>query len=313
MLLSLPPEIRLQIYENVIQPEKPTKLVFAIDHPVPAALSLLSMAPRTFGDSSITEWLIFTRKFPPVTIHVPVVQNDGTVTRHRLRVHRSRRPDTALLRVNRQLYQEVAPVLWKSTQLDFTQAFTALIPFANMLSPFARLQLSHLILRAPLHQTTDQAHWATTCSFINSQLQPWSLTVEYRYRSGTHWTTQQWHQKLALDPQTRRPSDPALRAALEFGADALMSWDDVLQFDDDDESPKDIEFLEGLQIESEDEMRESLGITKAREEPLDSSLAALSKIQGLKSLELKLIGGGLAHTIGAELDQYMKGKMLRKN
>ena len=311
-LLSLPAELRLQVYEHIIQPDTPTKLVFASDPPNAAASSLLSLAPRTYGDACTTEWLIFTRKYPATTLLLSDEQPDGQKSEYRLRVHRSRNFNLDFMRANRQIYTEVLPLLWKSVQLDFTQAFSGLIPFANFLSPLARHELNHLILRAPLHLSSDRESWDETCTFINSQLNIQTMTVEYRYRSGTQWTSEMWRRKLAVDPRTRRPSDPAVRDALMFGSNTSSTWEDLLQFDVQDSSPRDIEFLESLPIESEDEMRHSLGIEVGRLEPLDSSLAALSWIRDLKSLHLKLVSGGLTNKVSKELDDYLKGKMLRQ-
>lgn len=309
-LLSLPPEIRLQIYEYVIRPEDTIKLVFACDAPTSNSLSSLSLAPRTFGDPSTDQWLIFTRKHPPRTITLQHqsgrTQSDG----FKVHVHRSRRPDLGLLHVNRQLYTDVLPMLWNSMHLDFTQAFHALIPFASSLSPLARAHLNHITLRAPFHNAMDHKAWAATCSYMSSELSLKHLTVEYRYRCGTLWSPEQWQRKLAIDPHTRRPSDPAVRDALNFETGSVMGWEDVLLFDEDNR-PKDIEFLEDLPIETEDEMRRSLGLEDGSVGILDSSLAALSQVGGLNRLDLKFIGGGLTATVSAELRHSLQGRMVR--
>ena len=304
-LYALPPEIRLEIYEYVVGPQEPIKLVFACDTP-----SSLSLAPRTFQDPTTDDWLIFTRKYPPRTIHLQQQVNDR-IEECKVQVHRSRRPDIALLHVSKQLYSEILPILWNSMHLDFTQAFPALIPFASSLSPLARVHLNHIILRAPFHNGINQHAWSATCAYMDSQLNLKHLTVEYRYRSGTCWTSEQWQRKLALDPHTRRPSDPAVRDALDFGSDSFMLWEDVLLLDEYNR-PKDIEFLEGLQLETEDEMRRSLGLEAANEGILDSSLAALSQVRGLNRLDLKFIGGGLTATVSAELRHSLEGQMVQK-
>ena len=194
--LQLPTEIRLQIYSLLVLPRKPTDLLpsfervtsssddyfdydkkeFGTDRPITADLKNPMLLIRTIDG---TRYKQRYGKDRPRGEHIRTSYN-VRADRFRARcmdttyhcVNNPRIEDQlGILRANKQIYSEVAELLYSTYVFDFDSHVEAIVPFMTDLTPYARgcIKSMRFVKRALAYEKEyDRAEWNATLRYITS-------------------------------------------------------------------------------------------------------------------------------------------------
>ncbi|RAR16544.1 hypothetical protein DDE83_000109 [Stemphylium lycopersici] len=211
LLISLPKELRLEIWTHVLTDP-------SVDKPV---LRILRQHPSAFSSSTRFHNSLYSEDRRR---HLQVVTEFDTCQSHHI--------DTSLLRTNRFIYEEAMPILYRSVTFHPVDLEGIFPLFLHKLSPFGRSLISHAKLTIPsaIDSSICSFHWALTCAQIAGLEGLRTLSIEHLPR---HWTNHLKRSVLRplLKVKAAKTFDPGEtveakklleEATVEMGAKALL-------------------------------------------------------------------------------------------
>ena len=159
---SLPPEIRLDIYDLLLQ--SPCGETISIRTEDPADYEKRKPLRR-----ARTTYRIMSGRFRASSIETTY----GLLTPCNI--------SPAILRVNRQMHCEAVAVLYGSHVFDFGKDAEGVIPFLSDLTPAARASIKRvkLVQRAlPYIKDFDRCEWRNLCAYLSSHLELTHLDLD---------------------------------------------------------------------------------------------------------------------------------------
>lgn len=187
-LLSLPAEIRLQIYELLLVNQESDVIPIRTEEPA------VFDGKRSL-DRRRTTYRIMSGRFRACSFQ----------TTYHLAAKSSIYP--SILGVNQQLHREASHVLYSSHVFDFGQNVECVIPFFRDLTPTAlsTIKRINIVQRAlPYIKEFDRCEWRSVCKFISENLELTQLRLGILGGlPGAQWTPQDLYEKTAFEHITK--------------------------------------------------------------------------------------------------------------
>ena len=183
-LLSLPAEIRLDIYELLL-----------VNHDNPT-ISIRTEEPAVFENKRSlnrrrTTYRIMSGRFRACSIK----------TSYHLITESHIYP--SILSVNKQIHSEASRVLYSSHIFDFGKNVESVIPFFHDLTPTARSSVKrvNIVQRAlPYIKEFDRCEWRSVCKYISENLELTQLGLGiFGGIPGAQWSHQDLYEKTAFE------------------------------------------------------------------------------------------------------------------